>query len=128
MRANDCPLLRWRLRVIYSFATASGSKALNMKSFEDWAMGANLMIQRYAVIAKCEIVVSIEAKRARWACGPHWCSAAPSVPDAKFAAVEFWDSRSWVVALVCDPSTAGGRIAGCLLEKDRATATPTVTA
>lgn len=95
-----------------------------MKSFEDWAMGANLMIQRYGVIAKCDIIVSIEAKRARWACGTHWCNAAPSVPDAKFAAVEFWDSRNWVVALISDPSTAGGRIAGCLLERDRAIASP----
>jgi hypothetical protein len=112
------------LAVIYSSATASGSKTQNMKSFEDWAMGANLMIQRYAVVAKCEIVVSIEAKSARWACGAHWCSAALSVPDAKFAAIEFWDKRNWVVALIADPSTAGGRIAGCLLEKDRVAATP----
>jgi hypothetical protein len=108
--------------MLYSFATGSG-KAQNMKSFEDWAMGANHMIQRYAVIAKCEIVVSIETTHARWACGAHWCNAAPSVPNEKFAAVEFWDSRNWIVALIADPANAGSRIAGCLLEKDRATAT-----
>jgi hypothetical protein len=92
-----------------------------MMSFEDWALGANLMIQRYADVAKCEIEASIDGKRARWACGTHWCNAAPSLPDAKFTTVEFWDSRNWVVALIADPSVAGRRIAGCLLEKDPAT-------